>query len=237
MQNINVWETYDLEMQKSCNEFTDGYRHFISDVKTEREFVDEAVNAAIANGFVELSELIKAGTPLKKGDKVYSVHMNKSVVLFRIGDEPFENGINILGAHIDSPRMDIKQNPLYEADGLAMLDTHYYGGIKKYQFVALPLAIHGVVVKKSGETVILNVGEDPEDPVFFVSDLLIHLAQEQMEKNAAKVVEGEALDIIIGNKPVIIDAASKAGRDGVKAQAKDAVKNAILAILQGKLRL
>lgn len=130
MERINTWNTYDLELQKKCNEFADGYKQFISDAKTEREFTDEAVNLAEKYGFRELSALIDSGEKLKAGDKVYSVWMNKSVVLFRIGEEPLEHGVNILGAHIDSPRMDIKQNPLYEAGGLAMLDTHYYGGIK-----------------------------------------------------------------------------------------------------------
>ncbi len=232
MERINTWNTYDLELQKKCNEFADGYKQFISDAKTEREFTDEAVNLAEKYGFRELSALIDSGEKLKAGDKVYSVWMNKSVVLFRIGEEPFEHGVNILGAHIDSPRMDIKQNPLYEAGGLAMLDTHYYGGIKKYQFVALPLAIHGVIVKKSGETAILNVGEDPDDPVFFVSDLLIHLASEQMGKRADKVIDGEALDVIVGNKPVIINAKSKAGSKGVKPQDKEDVKKAVLSILK-----
>lgn len=156
--------------------------------------------------------------------------MNKSIVLFEIGTEPFESGMNILGAHIDSPRLDVKQNPLYEDSEIAYLDTHYYGGIKKYQYVTLPLAIHGVIVKKSGETVILRVGEDEDEPVFFVSDLLIHLSQEQMKKNAATVVEGEALDLIIGSKPVVIDADTKAGKKD-KENGKEAVKKAILKIL------
>ncbi|MBQ9612608.1 MAG: aminopeptidase, partial [Lachnospiraceae bacterium] len=148
------------------------------------------------------------------------------------------NGLNILGAHIDSPRMDVKQNPVYESDGYAYLDTHYYGGIKKYQFVALPLSLHGVVVKKDGETVILNVGEDEDDPVFFVSDLLIHLAQDQMQKSAATVIEGEALDLIVGNQPIVIDETAKADaaegseKKEEKEAAKEAVKAALLEILK-----
>lgn len=232
MQRINSWNTYDLDMQKKCLDFAEEYRRFISENKTEREFADSAVNMLEKEGFVELSRAIEGKKELKPGDKVYCVWMNKSVAVFRIGKEPFEHGLNILGAHIDSPRMDIKQNPLYEEGGFAMLDTHYYGGIKKYQFVALPLAIHGVIVKKDGETVVLNVGEDEDDPVFFVSDLLIHLAQEQMEKKAGKVIEGEALDVIIGNRPVVIDASSKAGSKGVKPQEKDAVTKAVLSILK-----
>ncbi len=234
MERMNAWITYDLEMQKACNDFAAEYIKFISEAKTERECVDEIVNRAEKEGFVELQKAIAEGKKLKKGDGIYSVWMNKAVCLFRVGEKPMEDGLNILGAHIDSPRMDIKQNPLYEDGGFALLDTHYYGGIKKYQFVALPLAIHGVVVKKDGETIILNVGEDEDDPVFFVSDLLIHLSTEQMEKKAARVIEGEALDIIVGNKPVIIDAKSKAGSKGKKATGSDAVKKAILEILKEK---
>jgi aspartyl aminopeptidase len=232
MERLNAWSTYDLEMQKACENFNAAYKKFISEGKTERECIDLMVNEAEKAGFIELKKAIESGKKLKKGDKIYSVWMNKSAVLFRIGSKPFEDGLNILGAHIDSPRMDVKQNPLYEDGGFAMLDTHYYGGIKKYQFVAMPLAIHGVIVKKSGETVVLNLGEDEDDPVFFVSDLLIHLAQEQMAKKASEVIEGEALDIVIGNKPLIIDAKSKAGSTGKKAPEKDAVKTAILKLLK-----
>ncbi|WP_130836830.1 aminopeptidase [Lachnoclostridium sp. Marseille-P6806] len=232
MDRMNVWMTYDLAMQKACYDFAERYKKFLSEGKTEREVVDLVVNEVEAKGFVELGRAAAKGRKLKPGDTVYSVWMNKSIVLFRIGSEPLENGLNILGAHIDSPRIDVKQNPMYEAGGFSLMDTHYYGGIKKYQFVAMPLAIHGVVVKKSGETVVLNIGEDEDDPVFFVSDLLIHLAQEQMEKKAGKVIEGEALDIIVGNKPLIIDAKSTAGSKNKKAPAKDAVKDAVLAILK-----
>ena len=215
MERKNVWTLYDLELQKACNDFCESYKDFLNRCKTERECTDFFVNKAEDAGFRELSGLIAEGKKLQAGDKVYSVCMNKSIALFVIGSEPMEKGMNILGAHIDSPRLDVKQNPLYEDADLAYLDTHYYGGIKKYQYVTIPLALHGVIVKKDGETVVLNVGEDEDDPVFFVSDLLIHLAQEQMGKNAAKVVEGEALDIIIGGKPVIIDADTKAGKAGI----------------------
>ncbi|MDE7257642.1 MAG: aminopeptidase, partial [Lachnospiraceae bacterium] len=169
---------------------------------------------------------------------VYSVWMNKSIVMFQIGKEKMTDGINILGAHIDSPRLDIKQNPLYEDGGFAYLDTHYYGGVKKYQWVTIPLAIHGVVVKKDGTTVEINVGENEDDPVFFVSDLLIHLANEQLEKKANKVIEGEALDIIIGNKPLVIEKKGKNAKNKdeedkeEKSADKEAVKNGILEILQ-----
>lgn len=244
MERINAWNTYDLEAQKKCLDFAEDYRQFISNNKTERECVDAFVNEAEKAGYVELSSAIESGKKLKAGDKIYMAWMNKSTVLFHIGKEPMEKGLNILGAHIDSPRMDVKQNPLYEKGGLGYLDTHYYGGIKKYQFVALPLALHGVVVKKNGETVVLNVGEDQDDPVFFVSDLLIHLAQDQMQKPAAKVIEGEALDLVIGNKPVVIDAKTKAvsaadqkeeilsGKDDDKKKAKWCVKKALLHILE-----
>ena len=234
MDRINAWNTYDLGMQKSCMDFADDYKDFLDHGKTERECVDRFVNEAEAEGYIELTEAVREGRRLVAGDKVYSVWMNKSMVLFEIGSEPFENGINILGAHIDSPRLDVKQNPLYEDSDIAYLDTHYYGGIKKYQYVTLPLAIHGVIVKKSGETVILRVGEDEDDPVFFVSDLLIHLSQEQLKKPASVVVEGEALDVIIGSKPVIIDADTKAGKkkdQKDKEGSKEAVKNAVLKIL------
>ena len=158
--------------------------------------------------------------------------MNKSIVMFQIGKNRMEDGINILGAHIDSPRLDIKQNPLYEDGGFAYLDTHYYGGVKKYQWVTIPLAIHGVVVKKDGTIVEVSVGEKEDDPVFFVSDLLIHLAQEQLEKKANKVIEGEALDIIIGNKPLVINKKDDKGDTDERSAEKDAVKKSILEILQ-----
>ncbi|MBQ9643301.1 MAG: aminopeptidase [Lachnospiraceae bacterium] len=252
MERMNVWNTYDLETKKACYAFAEQYRQFLTANKTERECIDTFVNEAEEAGFVELSRAIEEKRALKPGDGVYQVWMNKSIVLFRIGTEPMENGLNILGAHIDSPRMDVKQNPVYESDGYAYLDTHYYGGIKKYQFVALPLSLHGVVVKKSGETVILNVGEDEDDPVFFISDLLIHLAQDQMQKPAAKVIEGEALDLIVGNQPILITADTKpeklAGADWSSiadsdkvdeadgkddaGKAKDGVKAALLEILK-----
>ena len=170
--------------------------------KTERECVSYIVNRIENEGYVELAKLLKSGKKIKAGAKVYAVNMDKSVVMYHIGKKPLEEGMNILGAHIDSPRMDVKQNPLYEDGDFAYLDTHYYGGIKKYQWVAIPLALHGVIVKKDGTTVIVNIGEEEDDPVFFISDLLIHLASEQMEKKANKVIEGEALDVIVGNKPL-----------------------------------
>ena len=192
------------------------------------------MNTIEAEGYRELESLIESGAKLQKGDKVYSVCMNKSIAMFQIGEKPLTDGMNILGAHIDSPRIDVKQNPLYEDSGLAYLDTHYYGGVKKYQWVAIPLAIHGVVVKKDGTIVELNVGENEDDPVFFVSDLLIHLAGEQLKKTAAQVIEGEALDLIAGSRPIRIDAGEKdeEGEEPDKKKAKEAVKAGILDILK-----
>ena len=235
MEKKNTWETYSEEQLQEVNVFADEYRNFLDEGKAERECVDVIVNMAEKAGYRELQEVMKEGKSLKKGDKVYAVCMNKSVVLFRIGSRPMVEGMNILGAHIDSPRLDVKQNPLYEEGGFAYLDTHYYGGVKKYQWVALPLSLHGVIVKKDGTTVELNIGENEDDPVFFISDLLIHLASEQMEKKASKVIEGEALDLIIGNRPIILDKKEKGeGKDSEseKDQAKEAVKKGILDILK-----
>lgn len=238
MEHKNTWETYNAKQLKEVDTFAREYMDFLDNGKTERECIDQIVNTIEQAGYQELETLVKSGRELKTGDKVYSVWMNKSIAMFRIGKEKMTDGINILGAHIDSPRLDIKQNPLYEDGGFAYLDTHYYGGVKKYQWVTIPLAIHGVVVKKDGTTVEINVGENEEDPVFFVSDLLIHLAQEQMEKKANKVIEGEALDIIIGNKPLVIDKKEKTARHKdekekeEKSAEKEAVKKGILEILQ-----
>ena len=223
MNDKNVWKKKKKKKVKEIDTFAKKYIDFISDCKTERECCDEAVNRLEAAGYVELEKAIKAGKKLKAGDKIYTTQMNKSVAAFIIGKEGMEAGLNILGAHIDSPRMDVKQNPLYESDGLAYLDTHYYGGIKKYQWVTLPLALHGVVVKKDGSIVEINIGEDPEDPVFFVSDLLIHLAADQMDKKASKVIEGEDLDIFVGNIPL---------KDTKDEEKKEAVKANILKLLE-----
>ena len=231
MEQKNTWETYNAKQLKEVDAFAREYMDFLDNGKTERECIDQIVNTVEAAGYQELEALIKDGKKLKAGDKVYSVWMNKSIVFFQIGQEKMENGMNILGAHIDSPRLDVKQNPLYEDGGFAYLDTHYYGGVKKYQWVTIPLSIHGVVVKKDGSTVEINVGENEDDPVFFVSDLLIHLAHEQLEKKANKVIEGEALDIIVGNKPLVVDKKKKADDEEKSAQ-KDAVKKGILDILE-----
>lgn len=231
MEQKNTWETYSAKQLKEVDAFAREYMDFLDNGKTERECIDQIVNTLEDAGYQELSSRIKDGKKIKAGDKIYSVWMNKSIVFFQIGKEKMENGLNILGAHIDSPRLDVKQNPLYEDGGFAYFDTHYYGGVKKYQWVTIPLAIHGVVVKKDGSTVEINVGENEDDPVFFVSDLLIHLAQEQMEKKANKVIEGEALDIIVGNKPLVIEKKKKT-EDGEKGAEKDAVKKGILDILK-----
>lgn len=234
MEKKNTWETYNKTRLKEVDVFAKEYMQFLDAGKTERECVDTIVNMIEKAGYRELQEVIKKGETLQKGDKVYSVGMNKVVAMFRIGETPMENGMNILGAHIDSPRLDVKQNPLYEDGGFAYLDTHYYGGVKKYQWVTMPLAIHGVIVKKDGTTIELAVGEGEDDPVFFISDLLIHLAQEQLEKKAAKVIEGEALDIIVGNKPLLIEKKSDKSKKEKeeKTSAKDAVKQGILTILK-----
>jgi len=228
-----IWDNYDEKQLKQLEKLCTEYRDFLDKGKTERECIDTIVNTIEAEGYQELESLMKSGKQLKKGDKVYSVWMNKSIVMFQIGKKPMTEGINILGAHIDSPRLDVKQNPLFEdADHtFAYLDTHYYGGVKKYQWVTIPLAIHGVVVKKDGTTVELNIGENEDDPVFFVSDLLIHLAGEQLEKKAAKVIEGEALDLIVGSKPLHISEEEKDTEDA-KNKAKNIIKSGVLDILK-----
>lgn len=231
METKNTWELYDEKTLKKVDKFAKDYMDFLDNGKTERECVNQIVNAIEKEGYRELEAVRAAGDTLKTGDKVYAVHMNKTLVMFQIGEEPMEKGMNILGAHIDSPRLDVKQNPLYEDSELVYLDTHYYGGVKKYQWVTIPLALHGVVAKKDGTTVEISVGEDDDDPVFFVSDLLIHLSQEQLEKKASKVIDGEALDIIIGNKPLVIKK-SKSAKAAEESKVKDPVKEGILKILK-----
>jgi aspartyl aminopeptidase len=229
MERLNAWNKYDEDMKKKVFDFADEYRRFISLCKTERECVEEGVRILKASGYKDLKDVIAADEKLKAGDKVYAVNMNKAIVAFNIGETSIESGMNILGAHIDSPRLDIKQNPLYEETGLVLLDTHYYGGIKKYQWVATPLALHGVVALKDGTTVKVVIGEDMDDTVVGISDLLIHLASEQMDKKAAKVVEGEALDILVGSMPL-----KNEETKSDKEDCKDAVKKNILAILKEK---
>lgn len=213
----NAWLKYNEAGLKAVEELSREYIDFISKCKTERECVKEIISMAQAQGYKDLMKVKK----LKAGDKVYTVNKGKALILFNVGTEPISKGLKILGAHIDSPRLDVKQNPLYEDTELALLDTHYYGGIKKYQWVTLPMAIHGVVCRKDGTTVDVVVGEDPADPVVGISDLLIHLAQEQMKKDAPKVVEGEDLNVLVGSKPL-------------KGEEKDAVKAGILKLLKDK---
>ena len=202
MKNENVWKTYGEKELQELHAVNEKYKKCLDAGKTERECVTLAIKMAEEAGYRDVKEVLAAGKPLVCGDKVYANYMGKALALLRMGEKPISAGMNILGAHIDSPRIDIKQNPLYENEEFAYLDTHYYGGIKKYQWVTIPLAIHGVVVKKNGEKVVINIGEKEDDPVFFISDLLVHLAAEQLEKKASKVIEGEALDIIIGNRPL-----------------------------------
>ena len=193
------------------------YKTFLDNGKTERECVTEAVKMAEAAGYIPLSTALKARRRLGAGDKIYAVCMNKALALFQLGEEPLEAGMNILGAHIDSPRVDIKQNPLYENEGQAYLDTHYYGGIKKYQWVAQPMAIHGALVKKDGTTVNVVIGEDETDPVLVFSDLLVHLAANQMDKKASTVITGEGLDLLVGNRPLEESKLEKDQKEAVKA--------------------
>ena len=219
MERKNAWETYDEKQLSALEAVCRRYRAFLDAGKTERECAAETIRQAKAAGYRDLDAAIEAGETLKAGDKVYCNVMGKSVLLFIIGREKMEKGLNIIGAHIDSPRLDIKQNPLYEDNEIAYLDTHYYGGIKKYQWVTLPLALHGVVVKKDGAVVNVAIGEKDDDPVLAVSDLLIHLAQDQMQKKAGDVIEGEALNLIVGGKPV-------------SGEEKDKVKAGVLAYLK-----
>ncbi|MDD7446071.1 MAG: aminopeptidase [Clostridiales bacterium] len=219
MERRNAWETYDEKQIGQLEAVCRRYRAYLDAGKTERECAAETIRLAKEAGYRSLSEAIEMGEKLKPSDKLYCDQMGKSVLLFVLGYEKLEKGMNIIGAHIDSPRMDIKQNPLYEDTDLAYLDTHYYGGIKKYQWVTLPLALHGVVAKKDGTVVHIVVGEKDDDPVFAVSDLLIHLAQDQMQKKASVVIEGEELNLLVGGKPV-------AGEE------KDKVKAGVLAFLK-----
>ncbi len=197
-----VWEKYNEQQMNEVRTFNNGYKKYISDCKTERECVVESIRIAEEYGYKNLKELIASNTAVKTGDKVYYNNMGKSLILFHIGEEPLENGMNILGAHIDSPRIDLKQHPIYEDKNLCLLKTHYYGGIKKYQWVTTPLAMHGVVCKKDGTSVNIVIGEDENDPVLGITDLLPHLARGQMEKPAPKIIEGEELNITFGSIPL-----------------------------------
>ena len=233
MERPNAWKNYTPEDIEKLNDLSARYRAFLDGGKTERECVKETIALAEAKGYRDLAAIVKAGEKLKAGDKVYSNCMGKAIMLFHIGKKPLETGMNIIGAHIDSPRMDVKQNPLYEDTDIAYLDTHYYGGIKKYQWVTIPLALHGVVAKKDGTVIDVVIGEDENDPVMCVSDLLIHLSREQMTKPAATVIEGEMLNLIVGGRPIEEEEGGEEG-DGEKKPDKDAVKAYVLKLLKEK---
>ncbi len=223
MERKNVWLKYNEEQMKGVEEFSVGYKQFLSEGKTERECVMLAIDIAEQNGYQNLDELLSEGKTLKTGDKVYASYMDKTIALFHIGKRSFDEGLRILGAHIDSPRLDLKQNPLYEDSDFAYLDTHYYGGIKKYQWVTIPLALHGVVAKKDGSIIEVVIGEDEDDPVLGITDLLIHLAADQMTKKGSIVIEGEDLNVLVGSKPL---------KNEDDKKQKDAVKQQILKFLQ-----
>ena len=225
MERKNMWEGYSEAELKELEAVNARYRECLDVAKTERECVKLTRRLAEEQGYQNLKTFIENGTSLKAGDKVYAECMGKTIVLFQIGKEPMEKGMNILGAHVDSPRLDVKQNPLYEDSQLAYLDTHYYGGIKKYQWVTIPLALHGVFAKKDGTVQEVSIGEKKEDPVFVISDLLIHISQEQLEKKASVVIEGEGLDLLIGSKPVLGDSREE-------KEAKASVKNMVLDYLK-----
>ena len=219
MEHDVAWKKYDEADLEALEQLASEYIDFISDNKTERECAAAAIALAEERGYRPLDEAVREGRALRAGDKVWAQAHGKALILAHLGSVPLAEGFNILGAHIDSPRLDLKQNPFSESNGLAHLDTHYYGGIKNYQWVTLPLALHGVIAKTDGTVVEVNVGEDAGDPVFCVTDLLIHLAGKQMGKKASEVVEGEDLDILIGNRPLVIEKDEADGADDGDAAA------------------
>ena len=233
MERPFAWKMYQKAEVEAVMAFAAEYREFLSRCKTERECVAFFKAQAIKAGFRDLQDIIAQGITLHPGDCVFADNRGKYLAMYIIGTEPIEKGMNILASHIDSPRLDLKQNPLYEDCEMAMLDTHFYGGIKKYLWVTLPLALHGVVVRKDGTRVDVCIGEDPDDPVLGVSDLLIHLSREMMEKPASKVVEGEALNILVGNRPL----ADETDENGKTKEIRDAVKANILSILREKYNI
>ena len=242
MENKNIWSKYTEKEEKELVQVNEAYKEFLNGGKTERECIVRAVDMAKKKGYRSLESVIAAGETLKAGDKVYAVNMKKTIALFQIGEKPMEEGMNILGAHVDSPRLDIKQNPLYEDSDFAYLDTHYYGGIKKYQWVASPMSLHGVVAKKDGSVVDVVIGEEESDPVFCITDLLVHLAGEQLKQKASLVIAGEDLNLLVGSRPLKkeIEAAKDedvAAKDKSKAggdDGKELVKAQVLAILKEK---
>lgn len=238
MEREVAWKKYDEASLDELEALAVDYIDFISENKTERECAAAAIAAAEDAGYDSLADCIAAGTPVGPGSKLWACAQGKAVILVHVGAAPISEGMNILGAHIDSPRLDIKQNPLYETSDFALLDTHYYGGIKNYQWTALPLALHGVVAKTDGEVVEVNIGDDPADPVFCVTDLLPHLGSQQMDKKGSKVVEGEDLDVLVGNRPLAATDADEADDGAGKAEgdkaSKDPVKAYVLALLSDK---
>lgn len=238
MEREVAWKKYDEASLDELEALAVDYIDFISENKTERECAAAAIAAAEDAGYDSLADCIAAGTPVGPGSKLWACAQGKAVILVHVGAAPISEGMNILGAHIDSPRLDIKQNPLYETNDFALLDTHYYGGIKNYQWTALPLALHGVVAKTDGEVVEVNIGDDPADPVFCVTDLLPHLGSQQMDKKGSKVVEGEDLDVLVGNRPLAATGADEADDGAGKAEgdkaSKDPVKAYVLALLSDK---
>lgn len=235
MEREVAWKKYDEASLDELEALAVDYIDFISENKTERECAAAAIAAAEDAGYDSLADCIAAGTPVGPGSKLWACAQGKAVILVHVGAAPISEGMNILGAHIDSPRLDIKQNPLYETNDFALLDTHYYGGIKNYQWTALPLALHGVVAKTDGAVVEVNIGDDPADPVFCVTDLLPHLGSQQMDKKGSKVVEGEDLDVLVGNRPLLSTADSSDSKEAESTEApKDPVKAHVLAILADK---
>lgn len=238
MEREVAWKKYDEASLDELEALAVDYIDFISENKTERECAAAAIAAAEDAGYDSLADCIAAGTPVGPGSKLWACAQGKAVILVHVGAAPISEGMNILGAHIDSPRLDIKQNPLYETNDFALLDTHYYGGIKNYQWTALPLALHGVVAKTDGAVVEVNIGDDPADPVFCVTDLLPHLGSQQMDKKGPKVVEGEDLDVLVGNRPLAATGADEADDGAGKAEgdkaSKDPVKAYVLALLSDK---
>ena len=235
MEREVAWKKYDEAASAEVEALAADYINFISDNKTERECAAAAIAAAEDAGYDSLADCIAAGTPVGPGSKLWACAQGKAVILVHVGAAPLSEGLNILGAHIDSPRLDIKQNPLYEANDFALLDTHYYGGIKNYQWTALPLALHGVVATTDGEVVEVNIGDGEGDPVFCVTDLLPHLGAQQMDKKGSKVVEGEDLDVLVGNRPLLSTADSSDSKEAESTETpKDPVKAHVLALLADK---
>ncbi len=227
MKKESAWKKYNEEDLEKLNNICNDYKRFLTVSKTEREATKEIIRRAEEKGYKNLEDYIKNNVEIRPGDKIYVNNKGKAVALFHIGEKPITEGMNILGAHIDSPRIDLKANPIYESDGFVYFDTHYYGGIKKYHWVTLPLALHGVVVKKDGQKIEICIGEEESDPIVGITDLLPHLAAKQMKKEASKLIEGEDLDILIGNKPKIV----------TDKDEKEEVKNNILTLLKEKYNI